>query len=147
MKKGSKHSSQSLKKLYASMDLVRKELSDKKVGKNNPQWKGGITAQPDYKKKYRRKHKARIYFHTQQRRAMQKSVGGSHTLGEWEDLKAQYNWTCPSCRKSEPEIKLTEDHIIPLSKGGSCNIENIQPLCHSCNCKKHTKIIKFDIQI
>jgi 5-methylcytosine-specific restriction endonuclease McrA len=64
-----------------------------------------------------------------------------HTYQEWETLKAQYNWTCPWCGKSEPKIKLTEDHIIPLSRGGSNNIENIQPLCKSCNCKKSTKII------
>ena len=69
--------------------------------------------------------------------------GGSHTWGEWENLEAQYNWTCPCCKRKEPEITLTEDHIIPLSAGGSDNIENIQPLCKNCNCKKHTKIIKY----
>jgi 5-methylcytosine-specific restriction endonuclease McrA len=66
-----------------------------------------------------------------------------HTFGEWELLKKQYGYTCPCCKKSEPEIKLTEDHIIPLSKGGNDLIENIQPLCLSCNCKKYTKIIKY----
>ena len=69
--------------------------------------------------------------------------GSLHTFGEWELLKKQYGYICPSCGKSEPNIQLTEDHIIPLSKGGSDNIENIQPLCKSCNCKKYTKVIKF----
>ncbi len=73
--------------------------------------------------------------------------GGHHTKGEWENLKAQYNWTCPSCNKKEPfEQKyrfLTKDHIIPLIKGGSDNIENIQPLCKTCNSAKSFQSIKY----
>ena len=77
------------------------------------------------------------------RRVLKLGNGGSHTIGEWELLKVQYGFACPSCNRKEPEVKLTGDHIIPLSKGGSDSIENIQPLCSSCNCKKHTKTIKF----
>lgn len=77
------------------------------------------------------------------RRELLKNAIGSFTKYEWELLKIQYNFTCPCCCKSEPHIKLTKDHIVPLVKGGSNNIENIQPLCKVCNSRKHTKIIKY----
>lgn len=96
----------------------------------------------EHDRKYNKSHKKERNLQTRLRRYKLKLIG-SHTLGEWETLKAQYNWVCPSCGRKEPEIKLTEDHIIPLKKGGSNNIENIQPLCGPCNSKKNTKIIKY----
>lgn len=96
-------------------------------------YKGGISKTREYHNFY---NKIRD-FH-------KRGALGSFTLDEWERLKAQYNWICPSCKKREPKVKLTKDHIIPISKGGSNNIENIQPLCGSCNSKKYTKIIKFE---
>ncbi len=95
-------------------------------------------------KLYLRKEQRR---HNNLRRRMRKNnIQGFHTIGEWELLKKQYGYNCPSCNRKEPTIKLSEDHIIPIVKGGSNDIENIQPLCISCNCKKHTKTIKFQLK-
>ena len=39
--------------------------------------------------------------------------------------------------------KLTVDHIVPVSLGGKNTIDNLQPLCLTCNSKKHNKIIDY----
>jgi len=69
-------------------------------------------------------------------RTRKTKAGGEFTDYEWESLCEQYKYRCLSCGK---KTKLTADHIIPVSKGGTSNIDNIQPLCKSCNSSKGTK--------
>lgn len=44
------------------------------------------------------------------------------------------------CVKCDSREKLEYDHIVPVSKGGSNTVRNIELLCESCNRKKHDKI-------
>lgn len=69
--------------------------------------------------------------------------GGFHSNGEWEDLKTKHTFSCAMCGRKDPEIVLTRDHFIAVSLGGSDNIENIQPLCKSCNSIKGTTAYKL----
>lgn len=66
--------------------------------------------------------------------------GGGHTYAEWIELKKLYGNRCASCGNSG---RLTKDHILPVSRGGTDDITNIQPLCASCNSSKGTKIILY----
>jgi len=81
--------------------------------------------------------------YTQTRRARKTKNGGTFTLQEWNDLKAFYGYKCLACDRYEPEIKLTPDHVVPLSRGGRNDIQNIQPLCSHCNNRKRAKTIDY----
>ncbi|MGB2923698.1 MAG: HNH endonuclease [Limnothrix sp.] len=49
------------------------------------------------------------------------------------------NYQCQRCGQPHHETKLSVDHIIPLAKGGSNDISNLQTLCLSCNQKKGSR--------
>jgi 5-methylcytosine-specific restriction endonuclease McrA len=48
--------------------------------------------------------------------------------------------TNPYCNKVE---RLTIDHVVPLSQGGTDNIHNLQLLCRACNTAKGDRIIDY----
>ncbi len=77
------------------------------------------------------------------RRAKTSQATGCYTQVEWRVLKKRYGFRCLCCDKPENEEPLTADHIVPLSKGGRNSIDNIQPLCLSCNSKKGVQAIDF----
>lgn len=74
------------------------------------------------------------------RHTRMKRNGGSHTEAEWHALCARYRWRCLCCQQKKP---LTKDHIIPIVVGGRDSIDNLQPLCKSCNSRKGTRTIDY----
>jgi hypothetical protein len=103
-----------------------KRVGDKKLQKQHNQY---LRDNPE---------KRRAYQNT--RRSKQMGAGGSFTPEEWLLLCKKYHHKCLRCSKRR---KLTADHIVPVSKGGTSYIANIQPLCKPCNSWKHTKFIDF----
>lgn len=65
---------------------------------------------------------------------------GDFTTKEFLDLCERTGNTCLRCGGS---INLSPDHIVPISVGGSNTIDNIQPLCKSCNSVKGTQTIDY----
>lgn len=64
---------------------------------------------------------------------------GIHTKADFETLCIVNDWRCTYCGCLLNDENITEDHMIPITRGGNDNIENITPCCRSCNSKKGTK--------
>lgn len=71
--------------------------------------------------------------------ALNTAVVGSHTRAEFDELVATWGWRCyfcgipvRECAKPAPD-QLTEEHLVPLSRGGVDFIWNIVPACLHCN--------------
>ena len=100
-----------------------------------------------YDREWRKSHPERMKIQRKtenaRRRARLVNAEGKYTIDEWLNIKAKYDYTCLSCGRSEPEVKITPDHVIPLASGGNNNIENIQPLCWGCNARKQNQIIDY----
>jgi hypothetical protein len=86
--------------------------------------------------------------HGRLRRVLKKKLGGTYTLKQWNNLVKECGGICKVCGQKQ---KMTVDHVIPLSKWEEWakkhnpsyqanDIENIQPLCLSCNIRKSNKI-------
>lgn len=56
----------------------------------------------------------------------------THSDDEWQALKA----ICGCCVRCGGDGEIVKDHIKPIYQGGSDGIDNLQPLCRSCNASK-----------
>lgn len=55
------------------------------------------------------------------------------TRRDWLHVLSDFNNRCAYCGQ---EKKLSQDHFVPVTKGGGYTKNNIVPSCHSCNSKK-----------
>jgi len=63
-------------------------------------------------------------------------VPGTHTHEEWGAVLESFGHRCAYCGADGP---LQREHMVPLSRGGSNDIENLVPACRPCNMSKHCK--------
>ena len=105
--------------------------------KRGAQWRAN---NPNYHHQYRIDNADKYRAHTANRHARSMAAEGTFTDEQFTELCKQYDNRCLRCREVK---KLAADHIVPLSKGGSNYIDNIQPLCKSCNSKKGTRTIDY----
>lgn len=119
-----------------------KEENKIKIALNGKLWRENNPARirATARKRYVENHDVAIATN-HRKRARRRNAAGSYTAGEWRALVNKYDNKCLCCGRDD--VKLTMDHIVPLSMGGSNDIDNIQPLCLSCNVKKGVKMTDY----
>lgn len=70
------------------------------------------------------------------RRARKAGANGVVTADDWRRVISILGEGCLCCGSKEQP---TQDHIIPLSKGGLHHPTNLQPLCRQCNERKQAR--------
>lgn len=60
------------------------------------------------------------------------------TERDWRRLCARYGHSCAYCGEHRT---LTQDHVIPIVRGGRHAIGNLLPACRSCNSSKRTRLL------
>jgi 5-methylcytosine-specific restriction endonuclease McrA len=77
------------------------------------------------------------------RRAAKNAGRGSFTAKEFEELCERYGNKCLSC--GSMGVVLEADHVVPLTRGGSDDISNIQPLCGTCNRRTFVSVVDYRV--
>ena len=87
-------------------------------------------------KRWKQEHKEERNISWQARRSKKLSLECSLTSDQWNLAKLHFGNSCCYCGR---ELKLTQDHFVPLSNGGEYSFKNIVPSCQTCNSSKSIK--------
>jgi 5-methylcytosine-specific restriction endonuclease McrA len=71
------------------------------------------------------------------RRARLLAVKCTLTNAEWQETLEIFDHRCAYCNRKG--LKLEQEHIIAVSRGGPHTNENVIPACNSCNSRKRNK--------
>ena len=86
-----------------------------------------------YGRQYYANNKEIYIIKDQRRRALIANLPNDFTKEDWKNVLNLFNYECAYCGSTED---ITQDHIIPVKKGGGYTVNNIIPACRTCNCSK-----------
>lgn len=95
-------------------------------------------------RRHYKKHVQQYLEHNRKRKVRILGVNCTLTQQEWEAIKIKYGNKCLACGTTE---NISMDHIVPIALGGTHSADNVQPLCRSCNSKKHLNVVDYRIPL
>lgn len=110
------------KKLYSKRSLW---------AKNNPEKRKQVVA------KWMRLNMVYCRVNSSNYRARKRKSDGEHTPAQIQSMLSNQKHKCACCKHKL--VKFQIDHVVPLARGGSNDISNIQLLCPRCNRSKGAK--------
>lgn len=135
--------------------LNRKEYAKTYKKEYNKTYKRKATTQRllymrEYMKSDLVKNKKKEYERTEAGRASRKALKARRrarmrgasvatlTAVQWQEILQAFSNTCAYC----PAPATSQDHVMPLSRGGEHTAENVVPACAACNLAKSAKTLE-----
>ena len=83
-------------------------------------------------------HMTKLVLAMIERRAMNRRCSDGGYRGHFAEVTLRFGACCVYCgfKPSAEDEPLTLDHVMPRSRGGSDEVENLVPACRSCNSSK-----------
>jgi 5-methylcytosine-specific restriction endonuclease McrA len=133
---------EALRAVWNSASKTYRATHPAKVVANNKRFR---ERNPEYAHNYQQTHPEGQAVRYHRRRAkLLNAPYNDLTTQQWIEIKSAFNHCCAYCGiKSK---RLSQDHITPLSKGGSHTANNVVPACRTCNSKKHAGPVLKPIQ-
>jgi len=110
--------------------LINKDAITKQTKQYRLANKDAIT---ERKKRYRQEHAEECNITTHRHKAKKRNLPRTLTVLQWEETKLHFDNRCCYCNR---ELPLTQDHFVPVTKGGWYVKNNIVAACNSCNSSK-----------
>lgn len=95
-----------------------------------------IDKQELYRLALQKQRKVDKFTKLNQKRRHQKRDDFALTDNQWQEALEYFGYCCAYCGS---DSKMTYDHFIPFSKGGSFKQDNIIPACQKCNSSKRDR--------
>jgi 5-methylcytosine-specific restriction endonuclease McrA len=115
-----------------------KRNRDKQLARSRAKYERDKDKLRPIRKAWAKANPEKVKTYEQNRRAREINAEGSFTPDEWLDKLQEFGGNCFYCLELI-EGTPHQEHMIPLSRGGTNYIENIVPSCGPCNRKKHDK--------
>lgn len=125
--------------VYCSKKCMSNGYSERLKGNVNPNWRNLPTGhKQQWQRNWRKQNREKVSVWNRETRAKRKQALGTHTYRDITQMYSRQRGLCFGCECQLGDV-FHVDHIIPLSKGGSNFVGNLQLLCPQCNMRKQTK--------